>query len=95
MAATIEVAPLLDREPISMKAVELKHLECGRTTNPRSSVTDNRFTVRCGCGLEVRLDNEAAGQILKMAIGEEPHEVRKHTISSNDEPVVFKVPGEP
>ena len=94
MAATIEVVPLLDNEPISLEAVEFHHRECLGDCRARRSLTDNRFTLRCVCGLEVQLDAEAAGQILKMAIGAEPHKIREHTISSTEEPVIFKVQGE-
>jgi hypothetical protein len=94
MAATIEVMPLSDDGPISMVRIQFKHRECLGEARAVRSMADSQFTVRCICGLEVRLDEEAAGQIQKIAIGEEPHPVKEHTIYTNDPPVTFKAHGE-
>jgi hypothetical protein len=94
VAETFEVTPFSDSDEISLQGVTLKHLRCGGKTHPRRSLTDNRFVVRCVCGLEVPLEKDAAGDLVKMAIAEEPQKITVRTVPSNIGLVTFKVCGE-
>lgn len=96
MVVSIEVGLLPDSKDISFTSIGLSHAECeDAALTVHRQPTSGKYSLRCGCGLEIVLpDNGAAVALIsKVAVGAEATQLELGTFDCNPSAsVIYIVP---